>query len=70
MTLSDLQGHFPIASLQMGFLYRCAAVNKISVDAQHRTVPLQQLTLLYHLHTLCNRFTTTASYEEDGAKCH
>jgi len=41
MTLSDLQGHSPTASLfKCDFSYNCAAVNKISTDTEHCAVPL------------------------------
>jgi len=37
MTLSDLQGHAPIAV----FSYNCAAFDKISTDIAHRAVFLR-----------------------------
>jgi len=42
MTLSDLQGHLPTASLSMCFFsYSCAAVDKISTDVARRAVPVR-----------------------------
>jgi len=42
MTLSDLQGHLPAASLvNCDFSYSCAAVNEISTDLARRVVPLR-----------------------------
>jgi len=42
MTLSDLQGHSPIASLfKLGFLYSFAAVNEIRTDIARHEVPLR-----------------------------
>jgi len=40
MTLTDLQGNSPTASLLM-FSYNCAAVDKISATAERRAVPLR-----------------------------
>jgi len=41
MTLSDLQGHSPTASLSLcDFSYSCEAVNKISTDIARRAGPL------------------------------
>ena len=42
MTLSDLQGHLPIASLfKCCFSYRCAAADEISTETARRAVPLR-----------------------------
>jgi len=55
MTLSDLQGHSPIASLfTCDFLYNCAAVDKISTDTRRRAVSLLHVSLL-----LCRRYWST-----------
>jgi len=44
MTLSDLQGHAPIARLsKCDFSYNCAAADKISTDITRRVVPLRYL---------------------------
>jgi len=41
MTLSDLQGHSPAASLSVSdFSYTCAAFAMISIDIARRAVPL------------------------------
>jgi len=42
MTLSDLQGHAPIAGLlKCNFSYSCAAADKASADKGRRAVPLR-----------------------------
>jgi len=52
MTLSDLQGHSPTASLfKCDLLYSYAAVDKISTDLVHRTFRLRYLRFLYVLPT-------------------
>ena len=53
MTLSDLQGHSPIASLfKWDFSYSCATADKISTDIARRGIPVSQLSLLLLLFRL------------------
>jgi len=48
MTLSDLQGHSPIASLFKGdFSYSYSSVDKVSTDIARRAVPLRQLSFSF-----------------------
>ena len=53
MTLGDLPGHSPIASLsKRDFLYSCAAVDKISTDVARRAVPLRWVSFLFLCYAL------------------
>jgi len=41
MTLSNLQGQLPIASLfKLNYLYSCAAIDKVLTNLVRRAVPL------------------------------